>query len=186
MQMAHHRLIRGIHWLGILLMATVVIAVLLRDQLSARGVKMELLDLHRACGLALAILLIPRIFVWRLLHADMALHRLLMAAVDAHRFLMFLGLSFVALLGLALSSAHGYPNTLFAVIPLPNLLERSPALADVLFDYHLWAAWLTLLLVAGHILAALWHYFIFKDTVLSAMYPEFFQKRRGIPDEQEP
>jgi cytochrome b561 len=53
-----------------------------------------------------------------------------------------------------------------------------PDLADVLTDWHAWAAWGLLALLAAHIAAALWHHWVRRDGVLAAMLPLLRQRSR--------
>lgn len=120
----------------------------------------------------------------RILHYPLgslsSLPRPLRLAADATHGLLYALLFALPLLGLALSGARGNPVTLFGLGPLPALLQRDLDLADVLADYHVWAAWALLALVSLHALAALWHHFVHRDPVLTAMLPA--RPARARPD----
>jgi cytochrome b561 len=77
----------------------------------------------------------------------------------------------VPISGWAASNAHAINLKLFAVMPLPNLVSPNTDLADTLDDYHKWASWAFGVLVLEHTLAALWHHYIRKNSVLVAMLP---------------
>src|SRR6266550_3570696 len=92
------------------------------------------------------------------------------AATVAH-WSMYGVIAGLVLLGWALCNAHAIHLRLFGVIPLPDLVAADSDLADTLSDYHIWAAWVLLSLVVPHVLAALWHHYIRRDGVLTAMLP---------------
>ena len=76
------------------------------------------------------------------------------------------------LLGWATTNAHSLSVRFLGVIPLPFLAEVDSELADQLSDYHVLGAWMLLGLVGLHTVAALYHHYIRRDTVLWAMLPE--------------
>ena len=69
---------------------------------------------------------------------------------------------------------------MFGFIPLPDLVAADSDLADTLSDYHIWAAWVLLSLLVPHVLAALWHHYIRRDGVLTAMLPGGSLSRRPL------
>jgi cytochrome b561 len=75
----------------------------------------------------------------------------------------------VPLLGWLATSAYG-PFQPFG-IPMPALLSENPDLAKRLFAIHKASAMALVALVAMHVGAALFHYFIQKDGVLNRMWP---------------
>jgi len=70
-----------------------------------------------------------------------------------------------------MSSAKGVPTVWFGVLPLPDLLEKDKALGHFLKEVHEALNYLLLLLLAGHVAAALKHHWIDKDDILNRMLP---------------
>jgi cytochrome b561 len=70
-----------------------------------------------------------------------------------------------------MSSARGFPVSWFNVFQLPDLVAKNRPLYEVMLQTHQVLA-LTLGAVATlHLLAALKHHFVLKDTVLRRMLP---------------
>ena len=59
---------------------------------------------------------------------------------------------------------------IFGLFSLPAIAHKSD-LANQVFAFHKAAAWVLIALVALHVSAALFHYFIRKDGVLQRMLP---------------
>lgn len=73
-------------------------------------------------------------------------------------------------LGWASASAHNLPVTLFG-LPLPALAAPKAGWALEAGDIHTWSMWALLALVSLHAVAALYHYFVRRDSVLQRMLP---------------
>lgn len=91
------------------------------------------------------------------------------AARALHRDLYALALV-VPLAGWAYSSAAGFPVVLFGVLPLPDFVPESRALAGVLKPVHKVLAALLGAAVLLHVGAALHHQFVRRDGLLSRMW----------------
>jgi cytochrome b561 len=87
----------------------------------------------------------------------------------ANHFAMYALLLLLPLLGwLGISM---FPATkLFGLVDLPSIASKSKS-ADQVLAIHKAVAWVLIALVSLHILAALYHYFIRKDSVLQRMLP---------------
>ena len=75
----------------------------------------------------------------------------------------------VPLSGWAFSSAAGFPIVLFGVLPLPDFVPVSEALADVLKEVHEIAAFAMAALVLLHVAGAVKHQVIDRDGLMSRM-----------------
>lgn len=75
----------------------------------------------------------------------------------------------VPLTGWAYSSAAGFPIVLFGLLPLPDFVPVSEALADVLKETHELTAFAMAALVLLHVAGALKHQVIDRDGLLSRM-----------------
>jgi cytochrome b561 len=78
--------------------------------------------------------------------------------------------------GWLLSSAKGVQTVWFGVLPLPDLLEKDKELGHLLHEVHEALNFGLLILLAGHVAAALKHHWIDKDDILKRMLPT----HRGI------
>ena len=77
----------------------------------------------------------------------------------------------VPLSGWLMSSAQGFQTVWFGVLPLPDLIGQDKIWAADLKSVHESLSYLMLVLVTGHLLAALWHHFGVRDGVLTRMIP---------------
>ena len=75
----------------------------------------------------------------------------------------------VPLAGWVYSNATGYRVVYLGKLPLPNLVGRDKALADVWHQAHEVLATVLVVVIVLHVLAALQHHFIHKDNTLRRM-----------------
>ena len=94
------------------------------------------------------------------------------AAEITHR-LLYLLIFAVPLSGWLMSSAKGFQTVYLKLIPIPDLLDKNPALGAALTEVHESLVWLLLGTVALHVAAALKHHFVDRDGVLLRMLPRF-------------
>jgi cytochrome b561 len=170
----HPLMVIAMHWGTVLALIIGVAAMFVRDAIEDDTYRQALLQVHRQLGLLLLLVAAWRITV-RLRrglanHAPNMAFLLRWAAGATHLFLYGLLLA-LPLVGWALTSAHGISLSFLGAIRLPAMVAADSEFADALNDYHIWLAWALLALVAAHAVAALWHHFVRRDTVLKAMLP---------------
>lgn len=159
-----------LHWLiAALLLANVVIAFTMED---ARG----LMPLHKSLGITVLLLTLVRIG-WRLTHAVPPLPAALaswerVAARVTHG-AFYLLLLVMPLLGWASASSGKWgTGALFGVIPWFDLpIGKSHDLHEALGEAHELTAYLTLALIALHVVGALKHQLIDRNNMLARMLP---------------
>lgn len=182
-QTRHPALTVALHWGTLLAIIIAVGAMFVRDALEDPGSRQVLLQLHRQLGLL--VLIGTAVRIARRIWGGLVDHAANMAAVfrwsakGAHLLLYALLVS-LPLVGWACTSAHGISLALLGMLPLPKLVAPDSELADTLSDYHILLSWALLGLVAIHAGAALWHHYVRKDAVLSAMLPGWY-RRRTLP-----
>jgi cytochrome b561 len=170
------------HWATVIAIVIAVAAVYLRDAVEDKAARAMLLELHRQLGI-LVLLSVPLRQVARYLVG----HRDLSAGVPAilrwgarlAHGMLYAFLLTIPLIGWALTSAHATDLRLFELVSLPSLVAPDSDLADELADYHAWLAYGLMALVFVHALAALWHHYLLRDSVLVAMLPGARGSRRG-------
>ncbi len=136
--------------------------------------KLQLYSWHKWGGVCVFLLVLIRL-VWRLIHRPPALpahmQGLVRVAAHAGHHVLYLLMFAVPLSGWLMSSAKGFQTVLFGVWPIPDLLTKDPALAGILQPLHFALNMLLLIVVIGHVAAALKHHWIDKDDVLTRMLP---------------
>lgn len=139
--------------------------------------RLQLYSWHKWAGVVILLLSALRL-VWRLTHRPPALPAKIEQAMPrwqaiAHHathhglYLLFFA---VPLIGWAYSSAAGFPIVLFGVLPLPDFVPVSPALAEFIKPWHELSAVAMLLLAGLHVAGALKHVVIDRDGLLQRMW----------------
>jgi cytochrome b561 len=161
--------VRALHWLIFLTVAVAVCAILGREWIEDSDGK-ALMRIHTQAGVLVLLLAALRIVSRLAAHApDTHDRRSLSGRAAALLHLCFyLILLALPLLGWANVNAKGKP-VVFLGPELPRLLGRDRELADTLQSLHTTLGWTLLVLVAVHVLGALWHHFGTKDDVLRSM-----------------
>ena len=170
----------ALHWSSVVAIVVSVACGLAREVVENDQYRVTLLDIHRQAGLfvllALALRLTVRFTAGMANHAGDLPPAVRLLALLSH-LALYVALLLLPLLGMAVSNAHAVEVKLFGLFGLPSLVEADPDLADILTDFHVWGAWLLLVLVTMHVSAACWHHWVRRDAVLAAMLP--FCKRRS-------
>ena len=164
-----HPMARLVHWLmAILIISMLFIGVSMVSDLSPRHPL--LVELHKATGLALLVLVIVRIGLRLALpHPPLPtdLPALQRVAAGASHLLLYALMLAMPLLGWAMLSAGGYPRPL----QLPAIAPHDLHLYAVLRQAHGWAGYLLFATVLVHLGAALMHALVRRDGVLRSMWP---------------
>ena len=176
----YDQMIRTIHWLTLLLIASIYAAAWAAHSGLAGDWYRSVMQLHRSFGVSVWVLTVLRL-VWRSrtvipeLPGD--LHPLQKLAAGVNEALLYLLLLFQPLLGLLQTNARGQTVELFFLVDLPAVISPDRPLARLLHDLHAIAANALLILIALHAAAALFHHFVRRDNVLDAMLPA---RLRGV------
>lgn len=132
--------------------------------------KLQVYSWHKWAGVTLFLLALFRL-IWRMTHRPPALPETMNTTAKnlAHlgHYVLFAFMFTVPLSGWLMSSALGFQTVWFGIIPLPDLIPKDKALADILTSTHVYLNWAFIATVAGHILVALKHQFIDKDNLFA-------------------
>jgi cytochrome b561 len=162
------------HWGTVIAIVIAVVAIYLRDAFEDKAVRVILLDLHRQLGM-LVLLCVPLRQVIRYIagHREFSANMptILRWAARLSHVVLYAFLLAIPLVGWAVTSAHAVDLRLFGLVPLPRLVAPDSDLADQLSDYHAWLSYCLMGFVFVHALAALWHHYVLRDSVLVAMLP---------------
>lgn len=162
------------HWLLALLITGSFVFGLYMVDLPFSPARLKQYNWHKWAGITILTLSALRL-LWRLAHRPPALDSTTpvwqaRASQAAHAFLY--ALFFAApLAGWAYSSAAGFPVVYFGLFQLPDLVSRSPELAETLKLVHQILTYSLAALVVLHVAAALKHQWIDRDRLLARMNP---------------
>lgn len=136
--------------------------------------------LHKAVASTLLALIIIRL-LWRFTHPAPALPDTMSQHAKQLAFIGHILLYVVALLampisGWLLSSFADKPVLFAGLFQLPPLTAPNPEYIGLVRQAHTYIAWFCGVLVLGHIVIALKHHFIDRDTVLTSMAPSHGKK----------
>lgn len=162
-----------LHWLMASLILTALPLGFYMHDLPLSPQKLQLYAWHKWLGVTVLILLVPRL-VWRWLNPPPpALPGpcwQLLAASAVHLLLYGLMLA-IPLSGWLMSSAKGFPVVYLGVLPLPDLVSKDEALAELFKQLHLLLNLALLGPLALHLGAVLKHQLIDRDGTLRRMLP---------------
>jgi cytochrome b561 len=163
----------ALHWLtAILVVANLLLGIsMVGLPISPR--KLHWYLWHKSIGITIFALTSGRL-AWRALHRPPppvpmpSWQR--RAAVVSHA-LLYVLLFITPISGWIYSSATGVQVVYLGTFPLPNLVPKDKALADALRLVHVGFNSLLFAVVCIHVVAALKHHFVDRDTVLARMLP---------------
>lgn len=164
----------SLHWLVALgLAGTFALGFYMHD-LPLSPDKLRLYSWHKWAGISLLALVIVRL-AWRFTHPAPSLPAgmgpLARLAAHAGHWLLYGLMLAIPVSGWLMSSAQGFQTVWFGVVASPDLVVKNAALGEQLKDAHVVLNYTLLVVVVGHVGAALQHHFIRKDTVLTRMLP---------------
>jgi cytochrome b561 len=164
----------ALHWImAALILGNLAFGLYLVD-LPLSPSKLRYFSWHKWVGVTVFVLAAARL-AWRLGHPPPQLPRTIPAweARLAHlgHALLYVLFFAVPLSGWLFSSAAGFQTVYLGMLPIPDLLEKNRELADAIRPVHRWLNYALMVVVAGHVLAALKHHFVDRNEVLARMLP---------------
>jgi cytochrome b561 len=174
----------AIHWLTALAIAAqLIMGWTMTSMKPGSYLQFSLYQWHKSVGMTILALSVLRL-LWRLLHKPPPLPATMPVwekhVAKASHACLYVLLIALPLSGWAVVSASplNIPTVLYGVLPLPHLpvlpdLPDKRAAEAALILVHESAGWILVILLAGHIGAALRHHFKKRDDVLARMLPRF-------------
>jgi cytochrome b561/polyisoprenoid-binding protein YceI len=173
---------KSLHWLiALVIFVQFPLAWVMDDFTGIQ--KFQAYNFHKSLGITVLALMVLRL-AWRVLHKAPTLPASMPAyergAAKLGHFALYLAIFLMALSGWAMISASDKPSVLFQYTRFPLLpwisglpVEDKKAYARIFEDVHGVLANVLLVLIGGHIAAALRHAIILKDGTFSRMLPRF-------------
>ena len=166
----------GFHWLVALLIVALSALGWVAANWHLSPAKIALFMWHKSIGLVVLGLVILRL-LWRALDPHPAFpqdmsctEQRLATAVHLTLYSCMLAMP---ISGWVINSAAGFPFKLFGLWPVPNVAAPNESLQDSAELVHLSVFWLLAGAVGLHVLAALRHHFIRRNSVLRRMLPGY-------------
>ena len=173
-----------LHWTVVALVITQFVLGFTVDDMPISLQRLMILARHKSIGMTILALVILRL-LWRLFSPAPALPAKMpsLQKLGAHAsHLLLYGLLIVMpILGWITSSASHLTVTWFGWFAFPNLVGPDPGLAKLAKATHEVMAWILLITASLHAVAALWHHFVQKDSVLLRMLPLPLGPRKDPP-----
>ena len=136
--------------------------------------KLQLYGNHKSIGSIILGLMLLRL-LWRLTNIQPRLPRSMeswkKASAQATHFLLYILLFAMPISGWLMSSAAGFPVSIFGWFTLPDLVNQNEQYRELLSLFHETIGYSLIGIIAIHIFAAFQHHFIYKDTILRRMLP---------------
>lgn len=168
-------LTKFLHWTIFILFVVQYYLVYRREYFpKGSAEKMQYMMLHKSFGLCVLILAFIML-VWRGVGTrpsmPMTMSGFERFSAKAIHFLLYLAMFLMPISGILMSQFGGYPISIFGLFTLPNPLMKNELLGGICYNTHKISSFIIIGIVAGHILAALFHHYVRKDTVLKRMLP---------------
>src|ERR1700722_10373391 len=165
----------SLHWImAALILFSGIVGLLLDDWPKAR--KLLWINIHAQVGLLVLVLLMTRIW-WRRTHTPPELPpdvSKISRRVSHPAYLLIYAVMLVTpLVGIVAFVWHARVFD-FGLFAIDFGVKSNAPVFHQAEDIHLWLTYGLFALVAGHAVAALWHHFISRDTVLLRMLPARF------------
>ena len=170
------------HWLSVVLVISMIVIGLMMEGMANSPDKLKLYGLHKSGGITV-LAIVSFWFLWRLSSMKPAypdtLSKLQQLAATAVKYTLMTLLFIMPLTGWGMSSAAGFPVSVYGLFTMPDLLAYDKSLSGDLKELHELFAYILIGIISMHVLAALLHHFYFKDNVLRRMLP-FGEKKKDV------
>lgn len=172
MNTTYTRTAKHLHWLMAILIIGLLVLGIVMTELPLSPEKLALYSWHKWAGVTVFVLVWARL-AWRITHRPPPLSERLSNQMQwiahAGHVALYGLMIIIPITGWLMSSAKGFQTVWFGILPIPDLLGRDKELGDLLQQTHKLLNLLLMLLLAGHIAAALWHHFVLRDDTLRRM-----------------
>lgn len=162
----------GLHWALAGLILTGLFMGWTMTEMDVSPQKLKVYNWHKWVGVTVLGLAVLRL-LWRLTHRAPPLAASIpgwqRGAAHAGHALLYVLMFAMPLTGWIYSNLTGYPVVYLGKFPLPDLVERNRELAETWVKVHATLGIVLAVVVAGHVLAALYHQFVARDGTLMRM-----------------
>ncbi len=163
-----------LHWLIALLVIGMLAVGLFMTGMENGPDKFRVYGLHKSTGIMVLLLVAVRL-MWKCVNPrpllPATLHRLEKFLAHAGHVALYALMVAMPLTGWAMSSAAGFPVSVFGLGTLPDFVPPDREMHEFWEETHELLAWVLIVMIALHVLAALLHHFYYKNNILRRMLP---------------
>jgi cytochrome b561 len=171
---SYNTIAKLLHWLVVVLLVVQFAVAWTMPDIHRDTKPVDLIAWHLSVGTFILLVVLVRL-AWRMVStippAPVDLPPLLQWVSRTTHFLLYGILIVLPVLGWINANARGWTVKLFGAIPLPSLVVSGSPFGQEMGDIHQIVAWVLLGTVGLHILGALYHGLILKDSLLQRMLP---------------
>lgn len=165
---------QSLHWLVFILFVAQFVSAEVMMDMAESPEKWEFYALHKSIGVLLLFIVFLRIS-WRMSstaperpHGMPKMQAVLAGSVHA---LLYVAMIVMPISGYAMSMSGSHGIVFFGLFNLPDFIGPSKEISKLSHEVHEIGGIAIYVLVGVHVIGALWHHFIEKDTVLKRMLP---------------
>jgi cytochrome b561 len=163
---------KSLHWLMAVMIVGMLVVGLIMTGMENTPDKFKLYGLHKATGIVVLILALIRLS-WKFANVSPLLpanlHRAEKNMAKLGHAGLYLLMIATPMTGWLMSSAAGYPVSVFGLFVMPDLIAPDKAMLEMFKERHELLAFGIIGLVGLHVCAALMHHFYYKNNVLKRM-----------------
>lgn len=167
------------HWVMAVLIIGLLSVGLIMAGMENNPDKFKLIALHKEFGIVVLFLASLRLG-WKILDVSPLLpanfDKFAKIGAKAAHFMLYALMFAMPVTGWLMSSAAGFPVSIFGLFVLPDLITPDKIFGQDMRELHKILAWVLIGAIALHVLAALLHHFYYKDNILRRMLPNFRKK----------
>lgn len=171
---SYNAIAKLLHWLVVVLLVVQFAVGWTMPDIHRDTKPVDLIAWHLSVGTFILLVMLVRL-AWRAVStvplAPADLPPLLQLVSRTTHFLLYGILMVLPVLGWINANARGWTVKLFGAIPLPSLVAADSPWGREMGDVHQIVAWVLLGAVGLHVLGALYHRLILKDSLLQRMLP---------------
>ncbi len=163
------------HWLIVCLVGLELLIALVMPRVRRVTTPSMLINLHMSFGVLIIVVMLLRL-LWRMTHPVPPLPRRtrgwqILAAYLMH-YLLYILLFLIPFAGWVWANALGWQVTVFGLFTFPAFVPKGSPFLSLAATTHLYLTVTICILIALHVLASLYHWYVKKDDVLERMLPE--------------
>lgn len=168
-------LAKWFHWLSFLLIVGLIAVGFYMEGMPKGPEKGLVVNAHKATGIAVFFLLLLR-FVWKLMNQSPELPKGLnlfekILSILGHYALYFLSIMMPLSGWIASTAANRLPHIGTWTLPGFPFIPHTKAVGSCAHSIHVTGVWVLIAMITLHVLAALRHHFVMRDSVLRRMFP---------------